>query len=307
MDSGLTRILSLLVTFVMGGMCWAETTPTMLELQAGLARVENVFDTQVNGWRAYGGDPSGAETSEFDDSAWDVVDVGHAWPAESICWLRRWIEVPQKVAGLPAEGAGLSIRFKMDNPARIYVNGALKQEIDWYGKGNIVLTEAAKLGDRFLVAVRAEGGGHIGFRPWPGTLENAQLETPAGAEVLPRIETLLEKMRFAMGLVETGTSRSEWQRALGQTLDALERAGKNALLDNLGRAESVFEEKVFGVIQRATEERLIAVAPQIDALRDLIESGEAAGVDLSYPRVTLTVAENFSRYALEDVASHDFE
>ena len=226
MNSGVPRILLVSVALMTGYVCWAETAPTVLELQAGLARVENVFDTQLNGWRTYGGDPAGAEKPDSDDSAWDIVDVGHGWPAESICWLRRWIEVPQKVAGLPVEGSEVTIQFKMDNPACVYVNGALTQEIDWYGKGSVVLTEAARPGERFLVAVRAEGGGHIGFRPWPGTLENAQLETPGAIEVLPRIETLLEKMRFAIGLVETGASQREWRRALGQTLEALERAGR---------------------------------------------------------------------------------
>jgi len=47
--------------------------------------------------------------------------------------------------------------------------------------------------------------------------------------------------------------------------------------------------------------------PQIDELRQLIRQGEERGIDLSYQRVTLTVAENFSQFARDDLASDDLE
>ncbi len=122
----------------------------------------------------------------------------------------------------------------------------------------------------------------------------------------------LEKIRGALKLVHAGDRRQEWCDGLAATLAALDlsalnRSDKEAFLASLKQAESTFRKRVIGVIQAIAEERLASLAPKIDALQQLMERAEKLGIDLSYQRVTLTVAENFSQFAKEDLASDNLE
>ncbi len=166
-------ILGVTMVLLVGEFCQADTEANLLSLQERVTALEEVFDVQVNNWQAQIGDPPGAEKPDFDDSQWEAADVGYRWEAGSVCWFRRWIEVPQKVAGMPVEGVRLGIRLNVEN-GRIYVNGELRQEFEW-SEGYAVLTELARPGDRFLVAVRAVSKPFPGFRPWPGSLMAADL------------------------------------------------------------------------------------------------------------------------------------
>jgi len=290
----------------------AQGDTTVLDIRKQLAAIERVFDGEVNGWKAHEGDPIGAETPDFDDSAWHRADVGFTWTPDSICWLRRVIEIPKIIRGVPIAGAQVSIRLKMDNCGRIYVNGDLKQEFEWGREEPVVLVESARPGDRVVIAIRGDSAPYPGFRPWPGALNLAGFEVSTAAEVLPRVDALLERVQFATELIHTGNNQRLWLDGILATLAALDPVtlglgNIDGFLVSLEKAESVFRQRVIGLAEGITSERLATLAPKVTALQKIMQGADKRGVDLSYQRVTLTVAENFDRYALEDLASDDME
>jgi hypothetical protein len=275
------------------------------ELQTRIENLEQRFDTDVNGWRAYVGDPPGAELPNFDDSAWETISIGFAWEEpNSICWFRRWVEVPEEVGGVPVLGARLAMRLNVDNGGAVYVNGAREQEnFDW-ADGFAVLSESARPGERFLVAVRGIN------RPGWGVLKGAELESSAALTILPDTAAFLEKLNFARTLLQGDFEFGHWIDGLSGAMNALDlsslkQGNLDAYLDSVQRANTVYQEYVVAAVRDRMKERIAKLATPIATLSKLIDQAETAGLDLSYQRVTLTVAEQFSTFAREDLSSND--
>jgi beta-galactosidase len=69
-----------------------------------------------------------------------------------------------------------------------------------------------------------------------------------------------------------------------------------------GEATTRVEVEPLRAILTETGERLAALHPQTDELRQLVAKGRAAKLDMAYPDATLTVAENFLRWIPADLA-----
>ena len=92
----------------------------VLDLQQRMDRLEVRFRTELDGWRAHVGDVPGAERPDYDDGSWDKVNIGFQWDIpNSICWFRRWIDVPKEVGGVPVDGVRLALRLSIDNGGAI--------------------------------------------------------------------------------------------------------------------------------------------------------------------------------------------
>lgn len=303
-------VLFLLLLF--GMTLTAQGATSILKIRGRLSAIERVFDGRVNGWKVHEGDPDGARNPDFDDAAWEDADVGFTWTPDSICWLRRVIDIPETICGVPGAGARVSLRLKMDNCGAVYVNGELQQDFEWGREQPVVLSESARPGDRIVIAIRADSAAYPGFRPWPGALNEAEFEVSTAADILPRVNALLGRVQQATEIVYSGDHQRRWLDGLAATLDALDLAvlgqGDSAsFLASLEQAEAVFRRDVIGVARQITVDRLSELAPQLRALRQLMRRADQQDVDLSYQRVTLTVAENFQRYALEDLDADDME
>jgi len=94
------------------------------------------------------GDPT---SSEFDDSAWGILRVDEK-NYEDSCWLRKEIILPETILGKPVEGK-ITFLVSIDDYGYFYVNGENKGYFPW--DGEFILTENAKPGDKFLIAIKA--------------------------------------------------------------------------------------------------------------------------------------------------------
>ena len=98
--------------------------PLGVDAETTRANLDRLLDSSVQGWRFKLGDPPGAQAPEFDDSAWERVDVGHQWwPHDSVCWYRKRITMPETIHGVSAAGASVRLRVGVDNEAQAYVDG----------------------------------------------------------------------------------------------------------------------------------------------------------------------------------------
>jgi len=299
-------ILVFLILVSQACLLWPQATSAssgMLELHQRLEQLENRFRTQVNGWRVHVGDIPGAEAIDFDDSTWATADIGYRWDIpNSICWFRRWIEIPQQVGGLPTSGSRLALRLSIDNGGSIYINGELEQAQFDRADGYVVLTESASPGKRYLVAVRGIN------RPGWGSLLKADLESSAVLEILPATYAFLEKMRFATTILQADGSLVNWTEGLTAVLDtldlkSLEQGRTVPFLESVARAEEMLQNGPVAIIRRRTEDRLDELDDRVRTLAKIVDQAETQGLDLSYQRVTLTVAENFVQFARDDLKS----
>lgn len=123
-----------------------------IEYLKPLTRVHSI---QVNDWRYKFGDNDNAHDPDFDDSNWELVDVGNRWEIEnSNCWLRKQIVIPEKVNGFAIDGSTVTFTVTIDDGAEIYVDGEHKQADRTGRSGEVVLSEHARAGDSFFIAVK---------------------------------------------------------------------------------------------------------------------------------------------------------
>jgi len=115
----------------------------------------------------------------FDDSRWETLRIGERIYPDS-CWIRREIVLPERVMGKPISG---KVRFlvSVDDYGYIWINGESRGHFPW--NGDFLLTDNAKPGDRFLVAIKAINTGG------PLRLLRAEIQTD---EMRPLRESLAD-------------------------------------------------------------------------------------------------------------------
>ena len=106
-------------------------------------------------WKYHEGDVPHGEATDLDDSSWQSVKPGSKGPHEAV-WYRQWVAVPEKLHGYDLSGARVWFQFVTSGngptPQIVYFNGrrvAMGDDLE-----PIVLFDAAKPGDRILIAVK---------------------------------------------------------------------------------------------------------------------------------------------------------
>ena len=123
-----------------------------------------LYDKRIIGdWKFYSGDVTGVEKEGFDDSSWQVVNVGYCWDSsKSASWFRKLIEIPEKIEGIDIRNSKVEIRFFTIPGGEFFVNGERKYRNDYWLDANCVFTEKAKPGDKFLIAAKLRKGDGLG-------------------------------------------------------------------------------------------------------------------------------------------------
>jgi len=139
--------LALLVVLLVVTAAWAD--------EAALQRVAEGFDLPVTGWRfKVGDDPAWANPS-FDASTWQALKKdANFLPEDSTGWCRAEFVVPDSIAGQPLAGTRLLLQVGLDDSGELFINGKQVLSFTW-DNGLALLTESAKPGQRFLLALRA--------------------------------------------------------------------------------------------------------------------------------------------------------
>jgi alpha-mannosidase len=123
--------------------------------QAVVGRLTELDQLPAEEWRFHAGDQAHGESTDLDDSSWQMVKA-EAVGSHEAEWFRRWIEVPQNLHGYDLTGARIWFDFSASAngpmPEIIYFNGrrvALGDDLE-----PIVLFDKAMPGDKVLVAVK---------------------------------------------------------------------------------------------------------------------------------------------------------
>jgi alpha-mannosidase len=147
-------------TCLAAGAVWAQSTADLIkqlppDTQKVVTQLGELNNLPSGEWRFHEGDVPHGEATNLDDSSWQLVKPGSEGPNEAV-WYRQWITVPAKLHGYDLTGARIWFQFQAygngPTPQIVYFNGrrvALGDDLE-----PIVLFDAAKPGDRVLVAVK---------------------------------------------------------------------------------------------------------------------------------------------------------
>jgi len=160
-----------LFSFFLFSLSATETSVAGFYQLAGCGRQVYNFN---NGWRFAKGDVKNAETTDFDDSAWEVVAAPHTvelMPAEAsgcrnyqgIAWYRKRFVMPTD-----AKNKDVLIHFEaIMGKQRIYLNGKLvKEHVGGYLPITVDLTAlGTQAGDTCQLAVMADNSDDKNYPP----------------------------------------------------------------------------------------------------------------------------------------------
>jgi hypothetical protein len=266
---------------------------------SGVSRdeIDGLLDSTVNGWRFRQGEAPGAESPDFDDSDWELVEVGHQWsPENSTCWYRKRITIPDRINGAPVAGRTVRLRVGMDNEAKAYVNGEFKQQFRW-DDGNFLLAENARPGQVICVALYGIN------RPGTGSLYQACLVSTE-SETLPQ---LLHAYQVAESYIHHASAEDaeRWQAFLDESGEILAGAAQRSTkpgpyLDLVKHAQAVLLSDA-----KKLERDLRRIASKLDTLHKRLRQGKATGRQMAYQRVDARVVESFLQYVRDDMADGD--
>jgi alpha-mannosidase len=131
----------------------------------------------------------------YDDSKWNDLFLNKNTYLDS-CWLRKEILLPSSILGKPLSGK-VKLLVSVDDYGYMYIDGEYRGKFPW--NGEFVLTENAKPGDRFFIAIRAMNTGG------PLRLISAQIESENTKPVKVEIENLILSLRTAQKLLSFDT------------------------------------------------------------------------------------------------------
>jgi len=260
------------------------------------------LNADVDAWRWHFGEASGAEQPGFDDSQWQQVTLGFQWyPHDSSGWFRTRITIPDVINGISTKGAVIRMKAGVDNGAKAYVNGELKQEFEW-AKGDFVLTDNAEPGEVIVVALHAVN------RPGMGSLYQAYLVNGAGEAMVEALRGLLKEFEAAVEdgpyvpVEEAAHWRTRVQEAMQSLdLDAYRSCQRETFLSSVERARRMLQS------DRVTlETRLEQTGGQLTVLQDKIRQRNEAGQPVPYQSLDARVVESYLQYVRDDLADPQF-
>lgn len=214
------KLHTVLVLLLLAGVTSAQTTVDRV-----VERLEFHGRGTIDNWK-YAVNPKGDPTRpEYDDSAWDTLRIDqHIYPDS--CWIRRVVVLPEKMLGEPVRGK-VKFLVSVDDYGYLWVNGESKGYFPW--NGEFELTQNAKPGDRFVLAIKALNTGG------PLRLLRASIQSEASAALAESINDLALSLRVGQKLLSFDTYQSSARRKVDpkidrSTLDRGEKQRLNALL-----------------------------------------------------------------------------
>jgi alpha-mannosidase len=170
--------------------------------------------------------PTGDPTKPgFDDSQWNNLTLDQSIYLDS-CWIRKDIVIPKKILGQPVSGP-MHLIVAVDDYGYMWINGVSKGYFPW--DGDFQLTDNAKPGEKFTIAIRAINTGG------PLRLITAKIESGAAMALRNTIDNLSLSFRVGQKLLSFDTYQTSSNQRIDSGTDKsiMDRAEKRRLNDLL--------------------------------------------------------------------------
>ena len=173
--------------------------------------------------------PNGDPTKPgFDDSQWNNLLLEQSIYPDS-CWIRKDIVIPEKILGKAVTGP-MRLIVAVDDYGYMWINGESKGYFPW--DGDFLLTENAKPGEKFTIAIRAINTGG------PLRLITAKIQSDEANSLRSMIDNLSLSFRVGQKLLSFDTYQTSSNQRVDpgtdkSTMDRPEKRMLNDLLQSL--------------------------------------------------------------------------
>lgn len=215
-----------------------QTSP---DWKAIIAQLDSITVIPLPDWKIHPADGGRWEAPDADDSSWPSYTAKTEWTTGSM-WLRRWIQLPERLNGYDIKGARLELRWSIGGESTVlltaYVNGT--QVGVGEDEGSLTILPSAQTGQKMLLALKVQ------VLPGHSSVQRAQIEL-APAPGRPDPKFLLDECEAAQNIIgafpEQQAERSAYvEAALGAiNWDALKSGDQNAFDDSLRAARQKLE------------------------------------------------------------------
>jgi hypothetical protein len=97
--------------------------------------------------------PEEASDPDYDDSAWEMVNIGDRWKGEYLhAWYRGMIKLPQEIDGFAVNGSTIRLFTNANDKGEIWLRGKKLQELD--DESDVVITRNAVANDSFQLSIK---------------------------------------------------------------------------------------------------------------------------------------------------------
>ncbi len=135
-----------------------QTNPSGDAYKATLDHLQSLITMPMPEWRSHADVPH-PEDAGLNDADWQTVKVHEEWETGPRV-VRRWIEVPDKIDGYSTDGARVDLNLVIRSSdaliLTVFSNGGIVYRGDEDMEEPIPLTQSARAGEKFLVAVRID-------------------------------------------------------------------------------------------------------------------------------------------------------
>jgi alpha-mannosidase len=179
----------------------------------------------------------------YNDSNWNDLTLNHSFYLDS-CWIRKEIILPATILGKPLTGK-VKLLVAVDDYGYMYINGEYRGKFPW--NGEFVLTENAKPGERFLVAIRAMNTGG------PLRLISAEIVSVESESLKKEIEDLVLALKTGQKLLSFDTYQSNARVRVDPGIDKSKENNEEKI-----RLNNLLQESVLGINTTALQKGNIA-------------------------------------------------
>ncbi|MFQ5772302.1 MAG: hypothetical protein ACE5HX_17335, partial [bacterium] len=142
------HIFTLLFLFQSVAFCYAQAIIDDIE-----SEISRMIFMDLHPWKVNTQMRVDAQRIDFDDADWKTLDFDERIYPDS-AWLRNSIVLPQQILGKSLkEGGTVKLVLAVDDGGICWINGENKGQFDW--NGEFILTNEARPGQRFVVAIKA--------------------------------------------------------------------------------------------------------------------------------------------------------
>ncbi len=142
---------------------------------------------------------------------------GYVWSTTPEIWIRTTYTVPESVLDMKVAGTKIGFSASVEDKGEIYVNGKLLQSFE-RSAGHVVLTESAKPGEKFFIALKVRRNGN-----YPGLLRVLNIDYSLLGDLAKEISSFNEafdSLDTSIRLI--GDDPEKWRPVLDKAADAID-------------------------------------------------------------------------------------
>jgi alpha-mannosidase len=214
--------------------------PRALTIEDVLDRLKRVGRQTLTEWRFSTDGREDLGGADVDDSQWKKATIGQEWQGNNTwTWFRTTITIPEALGAFALPPGRVRMLLTVDDAGQAFINGKSTPKFEW--NGEIVLSESAKPGDKFVVALHALNVNG------PGRLLAASLVYDSLAGLTEKSSDYLQNLAMARAVVKyLGKGDEKWKGVIDASIatvdqKAVEQGVVEPLLKSLEAASEKFK------------------------------------------------------------------